>query len=543
MLPLLPLISTSLAALLWLVSATIGHDASGVIETTAFGMTVLAAVQCLHLLLVNGFLRFDQRGHHASSELLQTVSRIALYGIGVMVFLRWGLHHDVTSLLATSAMLTIILGMALQPTLGHLFSGVSIEIERPFKVGDCLRFDNLEGQVLSMNWRSVYLRTGVNTTILLPNSVINGRTLEVIAAHQPYWHTVSFTVADEHAPGHVIRTAMRVFDSGLQGICENAAPDVFISGKDPVTGLRTYRASMPTLHFMQRGGMGASFLERLWYALSREQIENATPPYWPPTDDTAPAPALPALFASLPLPIQQLLMRSARTQRYGRHECLEYAEQAELQWIIQGELRESAPRSSALEHELAALLLACEVRGRYAPRRLAQLDYVRLLEQGYIALGPLAQNLCERIAAHTDNPWLAWQAVARSVDDTESRAEFLRLAPSVCSRVLQAGEWVGWSAVLSGESQMQRMEVSRECTLLVWSADVMRHLLQAASESQLHALIQQLQERKGTPVALFSAQFQTWIKDGLVLPSGEISDISLNRQSGLAEKNNDTFLQ
>jgi CRP-like cAMP-binding protein len=536
MLPLLPLISTSLAALLWLVSATLGHDASGVIETTAFGMTVLAAVQCLHLLLVNGFLRFDKRGHQASSELLQTVSRIALYGIGAMVFLRWGLHHDVTSLLATSAMLTIILGMALQPTLGHLFSGVSIEIERPFKVGDCLRFDNLEGQVLSMNWRSVYLRTGVNTTILLPNSVINGRALEVIAAHQPYWHTVSFTVGDEHAPGHVIRTAMRVFDSGLQGMCENAAPDVFIASKDPVTGLRTYRASMPTLHFMQRGGMGASFLERLWYALSREQIENATPAYWPSVDDTAAAPAVPALFLSFPLPLQQLLMRSARTQRYGRHECLAYSEPGELQWIIQGELRESAPRSSALERELESLLLACEVLGRNAPRRLAQLDYVRLLEQGYIALGPLAQNLCERIAAHTDNPWLAWQAFSRSIDNAQARAEFLCFAPSVCSRVLQAGEWLGWSAVLSGERQMKTMEVSRECTLLVWSADMMRRLLQEASELQLHVLIQQLQKRKRTPAPLLSAQFHAWIKDGQVLPSSDTSDFSLNRQFDFVEK-------
>lgn len=535
MLPLLPLISTSLASLLWLVLTNLGQDGSGLIGQVAFGMTTLAAVQCLHHLLVNGFLRVNSRGRHASSELVQTVSKIALYGLGVMVFIHWGLHQDVTGILATSAMLTIIFGMALQPTLGHLFSGVSIEIERPFKVGDCLRFDAFEGQVLSMNWRSVYVRTGSNTTILLPNSVINGRTLEVIAANQPFWHVVSFTVGNEHAPNLVIRTAMQIFSNGLPGMCDNPVPEVFIAAKDAMSGLRTYRAAMPTMHFMQRESLGAGFLERLWYALAREQIENTTPLYWPDKGDAGERPSLPALFVSLPALLQQQIMRSARTVRYGRHECLEQAESGTLAWIIQGELREYAPQSSALDRELEALLLACEGSARGTARRLAQIDYARLLEHGHAALGPLAHNLCERIAAHTDNPWLAWQAFSASVEDNRSRAEFLHLAPPVCSRVLKAGEWIGWPAALSGQRQTQRMEVSRECTLLVWPTDVLRRLLQEVSSTQLRPLIGKLEAYYGIVAPLCSAQFHLWIKECQAPSPVDVSIFSLSRQSDSAE--------
>ena len=536
MLPLLPLISTSLAALLWLVLSNVGHDDNGLIEQAAFGMTTLALVQCLHLLLVNGVARFGKRGPDASSDLLQTVSQIAFYGIGAMIFIRWGLHQDVTSILATSAMLTIILGMALQPTLGHLFSGVSIEIERPFKVGDCLRFDTIEGQVMSMNWRSVYLRTGVNTTILLPNSVINGRTIEVIAAQQTFWHRVNFTVGDEHAPGHVISTAMRIFDGGLPGMCDSAAAEVFIAAKDAMTGLRTYCAGIPTMQFMQRGDLSARFLEQLWYALSRAHIDNTIPPYWPVQRSAEPLPPLPALFLGLPSPQQQQLMRSARTLRYGRHECLERSEPGELRWIIRGELRESAPWSSELDCELEALLLACEAGPNGAAPRLSPRDFARLLEHGHIALGPFARNLCERIAVHTDNPWLAWQALSRSVDDAQSRAELLRLAPSVCSRVLKAGDWVGWSAALSGQRQAERLEVSCECTLLAWPADLMRRLLQEASSTQLWSLTQQLREDDKTVAPHCGAQFDRWIKDGHGTSAVDMLDGALGGPLGSAEK-------
>jgi small-conductance mechanosensitive channel len=61
------------------------------------------------------------------------------------------------SLLTTSALLTAVVGLSLQETLGNLVSGLSIQVQRPFEVGDWIQMDpdprNI-GRVLEINWRA-----------------------------------------------------------------------------------------------------------------------------------------------------------------------------------------------------------------------------------------------------------------------------------------------------------------------------------------------------------------------------------------------------
>ena len=138
------LIILALAALLWLFKLTLSPDAVDQVLFSAefltrapLGLSLLAGVLMLQRLLRH-VLR-GQRGlggsgaavGNTTSDLLQAVITIALYLVAGLLYLGWGLGLDLRSLLATSALLTVIVGLALQPTLGHLFAGVSIEIERP----------------------------------------------------------------------------------------------------------------------------------------------------------------------------------------------------------------------------------------------------------------------------------------------------------------------------------------------------------------------------------------------------------------------------
>ncbi|HUQ88450.1 MAG TPA: mechanosensitive ion channel family protein, partial [Vicinamibacterales bacterium] len=76
-------------------------------------------------------------------------------------------------LLTTSAVGAVVVGFALQDTLGNLFAGLAIQIEKPFRVGQWVQFGDREGQVTEITWRATKLRTKAGQFLIVPNSVIS----------------------------------------------------------------------------------------------------------------------------------------------------------------------------------------------------------------------------------------------------------------------------------------------------------------------------------------------------------------------------------
>jgi len=83
------------------------------------------------------------------------------------------LDLPVTGLLATSGVIAIVLGLALQSTLGDLFSGIALNIEGPYHIGDWIALEGgAEGQVIEINWRATHVMTTTRESIIVPNSNI-----------------------------------------------------------------------------------------------------------------------------------------------------------------------------------------------------------------------------------------------------------------------------------------------------------------------------------------------------------------------------------
>ena len=94
---------------------------------------------------------------------------LAIVGIIGTVF-----NQPVSTFLATSGVLAVVLGLALQNTLGDVLAGLAINIERPFGAGDWITLsDQITGQVMQINWRATRLRTWSHDMIIIPNSVIS----------------------------------------------------------------------------------------------------------------------------------------------------------------------------------------------------------------------------------------------------------------------------------------------------------------------------------------------------------------------------------
>jgi small-conductance mechanosensitive channel len=75
-------------------------------------------------------------------------------------------------LLTTSAVSAVVLGFALQDTLGNAFAGLAIQSEKPFHVGHWVRVADHEGRVAEVTWRATKLRTKAGNLVILPNNVV-----------------------------------------------------------------------------------------------------------------------------------------------------------------------------------------------------------------------------------------------------------------------------------------------------------------------------------------------------------------------------------
>jgi CRP-like cAMP-binding protein len=125
---------------------------------------VLAIVNAAVTLLVNRWR--DDRPSERVPAIVQDVAVIAIFMVIATVLLR-------EQLLTTSAVGAVVVGFALQDTLGNLFAGLAIQIEKPFRVGQWIQVSGREGQVQEITWRATKLCTKDGEFVVVPNSMVS----------------------------------------------------------------------------------------------------------------------------------------------------------------------------------------------------------------------------------------------------------------------------------------------------------------------------------------------------------------------------------
>lgn len=123
---------------------------------------------------------------------------------------------DLTGIIATSAVLTAVVGLSFQDTLGNMMGGMALQMERAISVGDWIRIENQEGVVKEIRWRHTAIETRNWDTIVIPNSVLMKLHVTVLGRRtgQPRQHRqwVYFNVDFRYSPAEVIdvvETALR----------------------------------------------------------------------------------------------------------------------------------------------------------------------------------------------------------------------------------------------------------------------------------------------------------------------------------------------
>ena len=125
-------------------------------------------------ILVAALSFLAQRDRHSrGTRLFSDLSAAAIYIATAAIVLNSVFALPLTGIVATSGIVAIVIGLALQNTLADVFAGIAVEIEAPFSVGDRIQIgDTLEGIVVQINWRSIRIQTDGDDVAIIPNSLI-----------------------------------------------------------------------------------------------------------------------------------------------------------------------------------------------------------------------------------------------------------------------------------------------------------------------------------------------------------------------------------
>jgi small-conductance mechanosensitive channel len=105
------------------------------------------------------------------NKILSDIVAACVYVCSGLAIMGFVFRLPLQGIVATSGVLAIVLGLALQNTLGDVFSGLSLSVEKPYDVGDAILLEGgVEGDVIQINWRSTHLRNPQNDVVIVPHS-------------------------------------------------------------------------------------------------------------------------------------------------------------------------------------------------------------------------------------------------------------------------------------------------------------------------------------------------------------------------------------
>ncbi|HLI79680.1 MAG TPA: mechanosensitive ion channel domain-containing protein, partial [Candidatus Binataceae bacterium] len=114
----------------------------------------------------------SRRDRRDASNILRDLISLILYAAVLVGVLAADFQVNVYSLVASVGVLGVVIGFAVQQTLGDIFSGLALQLQRPFEHGDWVRSGQFLGRVQSIGMRSTTVLTRGNERLEIPNSAI-----------------------------------------------------------------------------------------------------------------------------------------------------------------------------------------------------------------------------------------------------------------------------------------------------------------------------------------------------------------------------------
>jgi small-conductance mechanosensitive channel/CRP-like cAMP-binding protein len=305
---------------------------------------------------------FQKRRQIIIPKLLRDTVAMFLFLITLVLVLSIGYEAQtqLKGLLAGSGVVAIILGFAAQNFLSSLVAGLSLQIERPYKVGDWLKVGEVYGEVMEIHWGSTKLRTNDAITMHIPNNEIVKHTI-INLNYPTRLHFKRLNIGVEYGvPPNRVKDALFRATIQVPGVEKNPPPAIYLSEYADSAIIYQIKFGMTTHqgYYEVRDGIYTN----AWYELKRRKInipfpirtlhlERKRPVSM--EDALAPARAMlrrEALFSCLTDDQINTLLHEAEINHFGRGEAVieEGANGDSMFILVRGSAQVSVSKNGAL---------------------------------------------------------------------------------------------------------------------------------------------------------------------------------------------------
>ncbi|HEY1771174.1 MAG TPA: mechanosensitive ion channel family protein [Chthoniobacterales bacterium] len=279
-------------------------------------------------------LYFEQRRQTVIPKFLRELVALVIFLVALLLVLSVGYHaeNQLKWLLSGSGVLAIVLAFATQNMLGGVIAGMSLQMSRPYKVGDWLQVNERFAEVMEINWRSTRLRTNDAIYLDIPNNEIIRQT--IVNLHYPEeLHAMRIRVGvDYNSPPNKVKDALLHATLHAEWVMPDPPPKVFLV--DFGDFAITYEIKFYMLTHQNFNNVCDAIRTNVWYELRRQKI---TIPYPIRTLELSRRPApkpqeehgrartileTEPLFACLQDEQLDALIRGSRAVHFGRGEKL-----------------------------------------------------------------------------------------------------------------------------------------------------------------------------------------------------------------------------
>ncbi len=245
-----------------------------VLRLSLYGLVAYLIVRAVNSLIFLGYSY--RRGYEAPTLVRNVFTIIAFTILFFIIFSSVFPTVNLGALFTTSAIFGVILGLALQDTLGNFFAGISLQADRPFQVGDVITVGNQRhtGVVEEITWRAIKIRTFQNHVVLINNSSAAKEPIEVCPRDNLNARLVFFNTLYTNSPAktiHIVREAVREADN----VSSRISPIVRIRnlGDNGVD----YEVKYWLEDYAKYNDTDALVRQRIWYAFRRARLDFAFP--------------------------------------------------------------------------------------------------------------------------------------------------------------------------------------------------------------------------------------------------------------------------
>ena len=174
------------------------------------------------------------------SVLTQKIFKYSIYVIALLLSLNiFGLTGSIEGMLVGAGFAGIVIGFAAQQTLSNLLAGISLLLDRPYKIGDWIHLKNsdLVGSVKEISLRSTTINAPDNTPINLPNALVAGQPIVNYSAHKLRRFFIDFSISYESDVSKAIKVVTETLEKdpaaaakGIKGQGYFAPIEVVVEG-------------------------------------------------------------------------------------------------------------------------------------------------------------------------------------------------------------------------------------------------------------------------------------------------------------------------